>query len=218
MIKKALILLIAIAPPLSAKIEFAGVFYLGNEGNFSLIDSDAGESSGWLREGQSFQGYKIESYDRIKEVLHLVSSDEHLDLKLRPAVVQAERIILRGNLKIGADKEVAIDNAVIVVGEETRFPIDDQSWMKLTVERTERSLPPGAVAPDVIQGEAQVDGERRPPKTEEDAGKTLYLYRMAFEEVNDAGDIVAVAAPRVSALPGRGFTIRDGKYSFTYEP
>jgi hypothetical protein len=49
------ILLMAIAPSLSAKIEFSGFFFLGDEGQFSLIDPDAGQKSGWLRKVNRFK-------------------------------------------------------------------------------------------------------------------------------------------------------------------
>lgn len=218
MIKRILILLITIGTSLSAKVEFASVFYLGDEGSFSLVDSETGEKSGWLQAGQSFQGYRIESYDRTAEVLRLVSSGERVDLNLRPSAVKAERITIRGNLKIGARKEIAIDHALIVVGEEARFPIDDRTWMKLTVERTQREVPLGAVAPIIVQGGAPVDGNRRPPGPEGETSEVLFRYNMVFEEENNAGEIVTVSTPRVSALPGHGFSIQDGKYSFTYEP
>ncbi len=217
MIKKILILLIAVAPSLCAKIEFAGVFYLGDEGNFSLIDSESDRRSGWLQIGQSFQGYVIDSYDRTTEVLQLVSSEERLELRLRPSVVKSERIIIRGNIRIGDETEIAIDNALVVLGEEAKFPIDENTWMRLNVRRVQRGLPPGA-GPVIVAGPAAPDSQALSPRPEGVAGGPLYEYTMNFEEINEAGDTVSLAAPRMTTLPGQGFTMQQDKYSFTYEP
>lgn len=217
MIKKILILLVAVAHSLSAEIEFAGVFYLGEQGNFSLIDSETDRRSGWLQIGQSFQGYKIASYDRTAEVLRLVSSEDQLDLTLRPSVVKSERITIRGKITIGDQKEIEIDNALVVLGEEAKFPIDETRWMKLKVERVQRGLPPGFV-PANVKGEAATDGRDLAPRPEGVTGGPLYEYTMTFEEIGEEGEAVSLAAPRMTTLPGHGFTMRQDQYSFTYDP
>jgi hypothetical protein len=140
-----------------------------------------------------------------------------LDLKLRPSVVKAERVILRGNLKIGASREVAFDNAFIVVGEETRFPIDDRTSMKLTVVRTQPGLPPESVAPIIVQGGSPLDGTSRPPRPEGQIDGVQYRYKMVFEEKTDAGEIVTVSAPSLTAPLGYGFQSKLVNM-ITYEP
>lgn len=129
--KVIIILVMAIAPSLFAKIEFVGVFYLGKDGNFSLRDSESGQTSGWLQQGQAFRGYRLESYDRKQEVLSLVSSDDRLKLRLRPSVVKADRVTIRGDLTIGAARELAINDALLVVGEEAKFQSNERTWMTL---------------------------------------------------------------------------------------
>lgn len=131
MIHRILILLLVLAPSLSAKIEFVGVFYLDGEGSFSLVQSDTGAKSGWIHQGQSFEGYRIESHDPEAQVLQLISPEGRLELRLRASVIKAKKITIQGTLRIGADREIDIKDAVIVLGEESRFPIDDKSWVRV---------------------------------------------------------------------------------------
>lgn len=201
-----------------AEIEFAGVFFLNGVGSFSLISLDTGAKSGWVREGQSFQGYRVGQYDRETEVLLLVGDEKHLNLKLRPSVVQSERITIRGKLKIGADTEFDIANALLVVGEETRFKINDKTWVRVKVEPARRGPPPGAVAPIASRGGEPLDGTVRPERPAGQPTDTLYTYHMTFEEEGDDGSPILLAAPRVTTPSDRGFTITQDDYSFSYEP
>lgn len=45
---------------LCAEIEFVGIFRLGQEPAFSLVDTGTGARSGWIEVGQTFQGHRVE--------------------------------------------------------------------------------------------------------------------------------------------------------------
>lgn len=193
----ALVSLVLFVPGINAKIEFAGVFYIDGLGSFSLIDPDTGGKSGWVQEGQSFQGYQIRSFDREKGILTLRSANDQLFLTLRASRVQAERITIRGKLKIGAGKDLEIEDAILVIGEESRFPIDENRWLRVAVETMQH-------------------------RRQDSAPVTMYVYTMAFEELDENGEPLLLSAPRVTALPGHGFSIQSAQgtdtYSFSYEP
>lgn len=225
MIRRILIVLLAFAPSLSASIEFAGVFYLGNEGSFSLVNTETGEKSGWVRIGQSFDGYTIDSYDRDKAVLRLVSpAGGHKELALRASLIQAEKVTIKGKLRIGAGEEIDVGDAVLVVGEEARFPIGENRWLRVKVDRDRPH--PGARRAGVVRviggdGSEAVQSAAM-PATPPAQPRPLYVYEMAFEELDSSGDPRILSSPKVTALPGRGFAIRvdqgDEEYFFEYEP
>lgn len=200
MMKSILCVLIGLLLPgvaVSERIEFAGVFFLGSEGNFSLIDARSGKNSGWISIGESFGEYRLESYDRDEGILRLASSSEELLLTLRPSSVKAERIEIQGQLRIGAGKVLDLQDAKIVIGEEIQFPINEDISLRVKVETTEYF--------------------------HENSGSViLHVYSMAFEEVDESGRNHILSAPKVTVLPGKPFGIFVGQgaeeYSFTYEP
>lgn len=132
-----LILSLALAAALAAEIEFTGVFYLGDKGHFSLVESDTGTKSRWLQIGNTFQGYRVESYDRDKGVLEIAASAQRLFLSLRPSVIQEAKVTIQGKLQVAAEREIEIKNAVLVLGEESRFPIDDKTWVRVRVVKAD---------------------------------------------------------------------------------
>lgn len=139
----------------------------------------------------------MESFDRAKGVLRLVSPKQQLFVGLRSARYKTERIKIHGQLKIAAGKELELEDAYLLLEEDSRFPLGDNRWLRVTVEATEHQE---AKSPPVL----------------------VYAYSMAFEEQDANGQTVLLSAPRVTARPGQAFSVEasDGSevYSFTYEP
>lgn len=224
MIKSILITLLVIAPTLTASIEFAGVFYLGSDGSFSLVNSDTGKKSGWIQMGQSFDGYTIKSYDRESKTLRLISSTGHKDLALRASFIEAEKVTIKGKLRIGAGEEVEVGDAVLILGEEARFPIGENRWLRIKVDRDRPNPVARRAAVVRVAGTDGAEAHQAAPipATPSSPPRIAYVYEIAFEERDSTGAPRILSSPKVTALPGRGFAIRvdqgDEEYFFEYEP
>ena len=90
-------------------LEFSGYLKMSGEPQFVLTETPSGKSSGWLRRGQSFQGYKISDFDPKSEVLSVSNTKEVLRLPLKQAKVE--------------DREASL--ARILAEQEARFVAPD---------------------------------------------------------------------------------------------
>jgi hypothetical protein len=133
--KTYLTLLLLCAVSVRAEIEFSGFFTTPQSARFSLADPATKTSSGWLKLGQSFAGYTVDTFDAEREVLTLKRGAERLQLKLRDAKVQSGRATITGNVSLSADEKIEGVRATLFLGEEAAFPLKDDMTLHLTAER-----------------------------------------------------------------------------------
>lgn len=116
-----------------AGIEFSG-FLQGADGvQVTLTDGASGQSSGWLKPGQSFQGHAVVASDARCVVLE---KDGHrLELPLREAKIKDGRMIVRGSVVAGRAGQLPNVAVALFVGEETSFPLHPNLTLHLKVER-----------------------------------------------------------------------------------
>jgi hypothetical protein len=119
---------------LKAEIEFSGFFTTSKQELFSLTDTEPNRSSGWLKIGQSFGGFTIESFDREHEVLTIKQGERLLKLPLRPSKVKDGRSTISGSLKFLNEKLEGV-RASLFFGEETSFPLKDGITFRIRPER-----------------------------------------------------------------------------------
>lgn len=116
-----------------AEIEYAG-FLQGPDGvQVTLTDAASGQSSGWLKPGQSFQGHAVVTSDARRVVLE---KDGHqLERPLREAKIKDGRMIVRGSVSAGRWGQLPDIKVALFVGEEAVFPLHANLTLHLKVER-----------------------------------------------------------------------------------
>jgi hypothetical protein len=129
------LLLLLLATGLRAELEFSGFFTTPQSARFALTDPATKTSSGWLKLGQSFAGYTVDSFDAEREVLIVKRGAESLHLKLREAKVQSGRATITGTVSVAADEKIEGVRATLFLGEETAFPLKDDLTLHLKAER-----------------------------------------------------------------------------------
>jgi len=134
-LRRALGLLLLLTTGLRAELEFSGFFTTPQSARFTLADAATKTTSGWLKLGQSFAGYTVDSFDAEREVLTLKRGAERLQLKLRDAKVQAGRATITGTVSLSADEKIEGVRATLFLGEEAAFPLKDDMTLHLTAER-----------------------------------------------------------------------------------
>lgn len=133
--KLGLALLFFLTATLRAELEFSGFFTTPQSARFALADPANKTSSGWLKLGQSFAGYTVDSFDAEREVLTLKRGGEILHLKLRNAKVQSGRATITGTVSLAADEKIEGVRATLFLDEETAFPLKDDTTLHLKAER-----------------------------------------------------------------------------------
>lgn len=129
--KKLLLLFVLLVSRLPAEIEFSGFFITPKEALFSLSDRETKQSSGWLKIGQTFAGYTVESFDREHEIVTLKHDDRLLDLALRQSPVQSAKATIRGTITLRGEKIQNVQ-ASLFFDEESVFPIEENVTLHLT--------------------------------------------------------------------------------------
>lgn len=118
---------------LRAEIEFSG-FLKGPDGALvTLKEGPNGPSSGWLKPGQSFQGYTVVASDARRVVLE--QNGHQLERPLREAKVKDGRMVVRGAVKAGRWGELPQIEAALFVGEEAVLPLREGLTLRLRIER-----------------------------------------------------------------------------------
>jgi hypothetical protein len=132
---KILTLLAISACCLRAEIQFSGYFITPNEALYTLSDTDGGESSGWLKAGDSFRGYSIASFDREREIITLTKDGKSLDLHLRESKVRDGKMTINGLITLGPGQQGEVVRASLFLGQDAAFPVRDGLVLHLTAER-----------------------------------------------------------------------------------
>ena len=125
---------------LKAEIEFSGFFTTSKEAFFSLTDTEAKRSSGWLKIGQSFGNYTVMSFDSEHEIITLKQDERSLKIALRASKVRDGRATIRGSLKFMNEKVEDL-RASLFFGEEATFPLKNGITFRIKPEQ----LPDGNI-------------------------------------------------------------------------
>jgi hypothetical protein len=133
--KRILILLALTAASLRAEMQFSGFFLTTDESLFTLSDKDSGESSGWLKVGESFHSYTIRSFDRGHEVITVEKDGQSLRLSLRESKVKDGKMTINGTITLLPGQRVQSVRASLFLGEEEVFPLKEGVFLHLTAER-----------------------------------------------------------------------------------
>ncbi len=119
---------------LKAEIEFSGFFTTSKEALFSLVDTDAERSSGWLKIGQSFGGYTLDYFDREREIITLKQGERLLKISLRVSKIKDGRATISGSLKFLNEKVEGV-RASLFFDEEASFPLKNGIIFRIKPER-----------------------------------------------------------------------------------
>jgi len=133
--KRILLLLALSAASLRAELQFTGYFLTTNESLFTLSDKGSGESSGWLRVGESFHSYTIKSFDREHEVITVEKDGRPFRLNLRESKVKDGKMTIDGTITLWPGQRVQSVHASLFLGEEEVFPLKEGESLHLTAER-----------------------------------------------------------------------------------
>lgn len=132
--KTCLTLFLFCALSLRAEIEFSGFFTTAKEGLFSLRDTETQRSSGWLKIGQSFGDYTVQSFDSEQDIITLKQGERLLKIPLRTSKVKEGRAMISGSLKFLNGKVEGV-RASLFFGEETSFPLKDGVAFRIKPEQ-----------------------------------------------------------------------------------
>ena len=119
---------------LSAEVEFSGFFTTSKVALFSLTNTEAQRSSGWLKIGESFGGYTVISFDREHEILTLIQADRLLKLPLLASKVKDGRATISGSLKF-MNEQIEGVRASLFFDEETTFPLKHGITFRIRPEK-----------------------------------------------------------------------------------
>jgi hypothetical protein len=131
--KTYLVILFLTTIGLKAEIEFSGFFTTSNEALFSLTDTEARRSSGWLKIGQSFGSYTVISFDSENEIITLKHDERALKIPLRASKIKDGRATISGSLKF-MNEDVKGVRASLFFGEEATFPLRNGISFRLKPE------------------------------------------------------------------------------------
>ena len=121
-------------------MEFSGFFFTSNEALFSITDTEGKRSPGWLKVGQSFEGYTVVSFDREHEVISLKQGDRTLKVPLRTSKVKNGKATIQGTITL-LNEQVEGVQASLFLGEEAVFPLKDGVTLRITA----KPLPDGSI-------------------------------------------------------------------------
>lgn len=119
---------------LKAEMEFSGFFTTSQEALFILTDTETKHSSGWLKLGQSFGGYRLVSFEKEKDILTLEQGERSLQLPLRTSKVKEGRTTISGTLRFQNEKIEGV-RATLVLGEEASFPLKNGVAFRIRAEQ-----------------------------------------------------------------------------------
>ena len=129
--KKLLLLFVLLASRLSAEIEFSGFFLTSHAALFTLSDRATQQTSGWLKIGQTFAGYTVDSFNRETEIVTLKQGERRLALGLRQSGVQQAKAI-RGTITLSGGRELKDVQASLFFDEAAVFPLEEDITLHLT--------------------------------------------------------------------------------------
>jgi len=139
--KRIFALFLASALSLRAEMQFAGYFSTASESVFTLVDTDNGESSTWLKVGESFHSYTITAFNRESEEIILEKNGNSLHLRLRESKVKDGKMTVEGNITTWPARGVQKFHASFYLGEEQAFPLGNGTILHITANR----LPDGTI-------------------------------------------------------------------------
>ncbi len=124
---------LAAAGALRGDIEFTGFMHGSGRGLYSLRDTEDKTSSGWMRIGETFRGYTIESFDPDRETVVLRNSGKSVERRLRDSKVANGNRVIFGTIRVGAETDGGI-RAALYPGEESSFPVKDGVTLFLQID------------------------------------------------------------------------------------
>ena len=134
MIKFIAFILVSIAAA-RADLEFTGFFATSKESVYMLTDKKSNHTSGWLKVGDSFEGYTIEAFEKDNDVLVLRRGPNVLRLPIRQSKVKDSGITIVGTIELGPNSTIDVIRATLFVDEETMFPVNSGVSLFLKPER-----------------------------------------------------------------------------------
>jgi hypothetical protein len=133
--KKLLIFLGLVTASLRAEVEFSGFYLTSNEALFILSEKDGGESSRWLKVGESFHAYTIRSFDREHEVITIEKDGQLSHLHLRGSKVANGEMTIDGTITWWRNQASQSVHASLFLGEEAVFPMKTGVNLHITPKR-----------------------------------------------------------------------------------
>jgi hypothetical protein len=130
--KKLLLLFVLLFSRLGAEIEFSGFFLTSKAALFTLSDRATQQTSGWLKIGQTFAGYTVESFDRETEIVTLKQGERRLALGLRQSAVRQANATIRGTITLSGGRELKDVQASLFFDEAAVFPLEEGITLHLT--------------------------------------------------------------------------------------
>lgn len=137
LMKRYILLVFLTTVALKGELEFSGYFITPADASYCISETEAGGSSEWLKVGQVFSGYLIESFDAKNERLTLRKGDEVIRLKLRESTVENGRSIVTGRIMLGPDEEIEGVRATLFLDEESAFPVREGLTLYVKASRLE---------------------------------------------------------------------------------
>lgn len=121
--------------PAVAALELTGFFVLSDNAHFVFVDSDSNATSGWLRVGDSFQGWRVDKFQPERDEVVMVRGDERVSVSLRSATILEDRIAFAGDIAVGSGDVVNVSQGLLRFGEETSYPVTDTITLYLKATR-----------------------------------------------------------------------------------
>ncbi len=152
-----LIVLIALAMPLRAEIEFSGVLAMSGRTLFALTDTTTARSD-WVALKGTFAGFVVSSYDKPTETLTLTRNDTSLRVPLKDdAKVKESRLELTGTISLGADEKFEVERVTMQFDQETIIPLKDGITYRITPTRRSDGTHLYSISIEQRNGENRVD-------------------------------------------------------------
>jgi len=125
----------------AATPELAGFFVLSDQAYFVLVDAESETTSGWLRVGDSFQGWRVEEFQSDADAVILQRENERVRISLRTAAILDDGIAFSGDIAVGAGRVINVSQGLLRFGEVTAYPVTDDITLFLKATR----LPDGNI-------------------------------------------------------------------------
>jgi len=193
--KSCLLLCLGLATAFSVRAElvFTGVLVQPAGSTFGLTDTATGLTK-WIALGESFSGWKIDSYDAGAAKLKMTKDGVARLLILRNTVLkQAPPTAIAGHFRIKMGGRAVEQDTTFTPGQMTAISLNDGTTLTVTPAHT------------------------RDPNT------ILYQMSVERGTLADGKTANVIARPMVVATPGGGFTVaisggKTGDFSFTFTP
>jgi hypothetical protein len=203
MILRGLICVLLISPFARADLELAGISVDSAGAAFSVADSKTGFTSDWIRVGDYFEGYKIESFDKQNEMLELEKDGIEYRIKLRSSKVTAAKPasgFSREQALIVVSKRFA--DSRVVIRAETRLKGNQWFFRCIDVWKADGGI--GPTAGEIFAGPTLGPSTTNPIQMPVETGKL-------FDEDSVEEILFLGAFPLVPGTPWGGFPLSNGK-------